>query len=181
MAEDIREVLGRYVPEAVLDEALDAVKSTEIAPKWFQDEVAKIGADAKEAKQLRAELESIKSAPKRKEALARVGIDYDAVPKYGQKALDELPVEDLDDLDKVAQYVQEQGFEANLQTEEAPKEQSGAEQIVNFTSSVGPGGPVKGKLTPADFASWDHAKQRDFIENKPREYEAIKRGEEVPS
>lgn len=142
MAEDIREVLSRYVPASVLDEAVDAVKETEIAPEWYRNDIAKVGAEAKEAQQLRAKLESIESAPKRKEALSRVGIDYDAVPKYGQKALDGIPAKDLEDLEKVAQYVQEQGFEANLQAEQKPREKSGAEDITDFMTNVGSGTPT---------------------------------------
>ena len=143
MATDIKEVLSRFVPAKDLEEAVEAIRDTDIAPEWFRQEAAKLGADAKEAAALRARLESIESAPKRKEALKRVGIDYDAVPKYGQKALDDLPVEDLEDLTKVAQYVQEQGFEANLQTEDEARDKSGAESITDFTSSAGEGTPVR--------------------------------------
>ena len=141
MAQDIREVLGKYVPAAVLDQAVEEVTGTDIAPDWFRQQAAELGGAAKERDELKSRLESIESAPKRKEALARVGIDYDAVPKYGQKALDALPASDLDDLEKVASYVQEQGFEANL-TEQA-QNLTNAERISEATVDMGSGTPAR--------------------------------------
>lgn len=142
MAEDIRTVLSKYVPSAVLDQAVEEVSGTDIAPEWFRQEVAKLGGAAKERDELKARLESIESAPKRKEALRRVGIDYDQVPKYGQKALDEIPTDDLDDLEKVAKFVSEQGFEAKVTPDESSQGGSGAEQITDFLTNQGTGSPA---------------------------------------
>ena len=142
MAADLREVLGKYVPQAVLDQALEEIKDTEVSPEWYRAEAAKLGAAAKRAEEAEARLASIESGPKRREALQRVGIDYDAVPKYGQKALDQLPVDALDDIEQVAQYVQEQGFEATIQPTEQTGEKSGAEQMTDFLTSAGQGAPA---------------------------------------
>lgn len=152
MAEDLREVLGRFVPQAVLDDAVEALKETDIAPEWWRSEMAKVAPDAKEAKELRAELESIRSAPKRKEALKRVGVDYDAVPLYGQKTLDALPADKLDDLDFVAQFVKEEGFEATLSPEQEVQERSGAEEMTHQQTSMGNGQPVRTGQQAADEA-----------------------------
>lgn len=141
MAEDIRSVLSKYVGPEVLDRVVDEVTSTEIAPDWFRKQAAELGGAAKERDDLKARLESIESAPKRKEALKRVGIDYDAVPKYGQKALDEIPAEDLDNLEKVAQYVQEQGFDAKVQAEQEGGEKPGSQQVTEFLTNQGAGTP----------------------------------------
>lgn len=96
----------------------------------------------------------VETAPKRKEALQRVGIDYDALPKYGQKALDAIPTEDLDNLEKVAGFVSELGFEANLTTEQQAQVQTGAEQITQATVALGTGGSV---------ATSKDAKQQAFL------------------
>lgn len=149
MAEDIREVLGRYVPASVLDEAVDAVKETEIAPEWFRSEAAKLGADAKEAQQLRSELESIRSEPQRVEAYKRVGLlpqdatDASALKPYQKDWLDRnIPLDDLGDLEKVASKVQEGGFDVSLSEQQQPRDKSGAEQITDFMTSTGSGTPT---------------------------------------
>lgn len=139
MADGLRQVLAKY---GLNEDAMAEIEEA-ATPDTFRSQLAELGAKAKRADELESRLSSIESAPKRKEALARVGIDYDAVPKYGQKALDALPVEHLEDLNKVAQYVSEQGFEANLQTDEAPREVSGAEAITNFMTQAGTGAPVR--------------------------------------
>lgn len=80
------------------------------------------------------------SLPKRKEALKRVGVDYDAEKPYGQKTLDSIPADKLDDLDFVASFVKEEGFEASIEAEGRTTEPSGAEVITDFatTASTGP-------------------------------------------
>lgn len=142
MADGLREALSKFVPESVLDQAVDAVKTTEVAPEWYRKDIAEVGAKAKKADELEARLNSIESAPKRKEALKRVGIDYDAVPKYGQEALDSLPADKLDDLDYVAKYVNEKGFEADL-SQQQPQPTSEAERITQATVDLGTGAPVR--------------------------------------
>lgn len=161
MATDLKEVLGKYVPAAVLDEAVEEVSQTDIAPDWYRKQAAEMGGAAKERDDLRSRLESIESAPRRKEALKRVGIDYDAVPKYGQKALDGLPADDLDNLEKVAQFVQEQGFEANLTNEQTPP-QSGAERITAATIEMGNGTPTTETYEEA-VAKADSEKDLDAV------------------
>ena len=141
MAKDLKEVLAQYVPASVLDEAVQAVSDTEIAPDWFRQEAAKLGADAKEAAELRTKLESIELAPKRKEALGRVGIQYDDQPKFAQRFLDSIDAKTLDDLDKLAETVKNEGFDARLQPEHQG-DPNQVEQIVNFTSET-QGAPLK--------------------------------------
>ena len=95
----------------------------------------------------------VETAPKRKEALKRVGIDYDAQPKYGQKTLDALPADKLDDLDFVAKYVTDEGFAATLQPEQQTGEKSGAEAITDTLTQFGSGQPVRvgAEAAEADF------------------------------
>lgn len=143
MADGLKEVLAKYVPESVLDDAVEAVKTTEVAPEWYRNDIAKIGGEVKEGREAKARLQAIESAPKRKEALQRVGIDYDAVPKYGQKALDAIPVEDLEDLEKVAKFVQAEGFDAKYDPEGAG-EVSNSEQVSEFSATAGTGAPPSG-------------------------------------
>lgn len=131
MADGLRAVLAKY---GLNEEAISEIEEA-ATPDTFRSQLAELGAKAKRTDELESRLASIESAPKRREALARVGIDYDAVPKYGQKALDALPTEDLEDLAKVAKYVQEQGFEANIQPE-PEGERSGAEQISEFMAAA---------------------------------------------
>lgn len=140
---DIKEVLSQYVPASVLDQAVEEVTGTEIAPDWFRQQAAELGGAAKERDELKARLESIESAPKRKEALKRVGIDYDAQPRYGQKTLDAIPADKLDDLDFIANFVKEEGFPATVQPQQQQGDRSGAEQIVAFTTDAGTGAPLQ--------------------------------------
>lgn len=172
------ERLDQLLNDGVLtQEQYDELADLSIA----KDAIKEFNKVKSERDQFASKLEQFETAPKRKEALKRVGIDYDALPKYGQKALDGIPAEDLDNLEKVAEFVQNEGFEANLQTEqEDTGEQSGAEQIVAFDSSMGSGTPAKGKVTPDVYASWSPEKRRDFQQKNPEATEALKRGEEAP-
>lgn len=144
MGTDLREFLSKHgLRDDVIEEAVEMA-----APEFYRSEIAKVGAKAKKADELENELTSIRSAPKRKEALKRVGIDYDAVPKYGQDTLDSLPHDKLDDLDFVADFVKQKGFEAKVQSEEQTRERTGAEQVAEFASTAGQGPPPE----PAGYA-----------------------------
>lgn len=180
MATDLKEVLSKYVPEHVLDDVAAEVQEA-ATPDSFRKELGELGAKAKEADALRDELESIKSAPKRKEALKRVGVEYDKQPKYGQKTLDAIPHDKLDDLQYVANFVKEEGFEATLQTEEKPGEKSGAERITDFTTSAGNGAPVQTSDEAKEQAFYaDVEKVPDGDKNAMREV-LIKHGRFDPS
>lgn len=118
--------------------------------------------------------------PKRKEALRLVGVNYDAEPQYGQETLDSIPDDKLDNTEWLAEFVKSKGFRASLQSEEEPREKSGAEKITDFLTNAGPGAPVKaGVVTPATFASWDMGKRRDFMKKHPQAFDALSRGEEA--
>jgi vacuolar-type H+-ATPase subunit I/STV1 len=148
MATDLREVLAKY---GLNEDAMAEIEEA-ATPDTFRSQLAELGAKAKRADELESRLSSIESAPKRKEALKRVGVDYDAQPKYGRKTLDAIPADRLDDLDFVANYVKEEGFEATLAPEQQTGERSGAEQIVDFTSNAGTGAPVRTGQQAADEA-----------------------------
>lgn len=166
MADGLQEVLSKYVPASVLEEAVEAVKTTEIAPEWYRNDIAKVGAEAKEGRDAKARLASIESAPKRKEALKRVGVDYDAEKKYGQEKLDSLPADKLDDLDFVAQFVKEAGFDAKLPSEEGTPAASGAEEVVNFTQGAVGGQPPQQSSYEADMAAATTPEQVDDVYRK---------------
>jgi predicted nucleic acid-binding Zn-ribbon protein len=134
MADGLKEALSKFVPASVLDEAVEAIKETEVSPEWYRSDIAKVGARAKQADEFEARLNSIESAPKRKEALKRVGIDYDAQPKYAQKVLDSYSGE-LDKLEDLASFVKDEGFEANLSTDETT-DKSAAAQITDAMTSL---------------------------------------------
>lgn len=153
MADQLQEVLSKYVPAGVLEAVAEEVREA-ATPDSFRKELGELGAKAKEADSLRSELESIKSAPKRKEALQRVGINYDAEKKYGQEILDSIPHDKLDDLDFVAQFVQEKGFDADL-SQVTPQPQSEAERITQATVDLGTG-------TPANVSK--DARQQEFLD-----------------
>lgn len=64
-------------------------------------------------------LTRIEKAPVLKEALAQLNIDYDAQPKYAQKALDSFSWEgDKPDAEELAKFVSDEGFEVSLSQEE---------------------------------------------------------------
>lgn len=69
--------------------------------------------------------------PKLKESLGKVGINYDDQPKYAKEALDRIPADKLDDLEHVATYVQEQGFQATPAQKQEGGARPAAEAIVN--------------------------------------------------
>lgn len=165
---DLREVLSKFVPESVLDQAVDELKDTEIAPEWFRQEAAKVGADAKEAKTLRAELESIKAEPKKVEAYKRVGLlpqdakDLTGLKPYARDWLDRnIALEDLDNLEKVANKVQEGGFEVDL-SQVQPQPQSGAERITQATVEMGTGTPTQESYEEA-VAKADSPEELDAV------------------
>lgn len=124
------------------DEVLTQEQHDELADLSAAKEAIKEFNEVKrERDELAAFKQQVETSPKRKEALKRVGVDYDAVPKYGQKALDAIPSEDLDDLEKLAGHVQAEGFEATIQAEEEGAK-SGAEVITDFATST-TGTPVR--------------------------------------
>lgn len=142
MATDLKDVLAQYVPAKDLDEAVEALRDTEIAPEWFRAEAAKLGADAKEAQGLRARLESIESAPKRAEAYARVGLKGD-LPKFASDWLDQnIPVDKLDDLVFIASKVKEGGFEVDLAEAQGTEQQPPAAQITDAIGKLSGGRPT---------------------------------------
>lgn len=137
MAEELKDVLAQFVPQKDLDEAIEALKDTDISPEWFRAEAAKLGADAKEAQELRARLAAIESAPKRKEALSKVGVDLDAVPKYGQDWLEQnIPADKLEDQEFIAAKVSEGGFQPTKPAEQK-REPQAVDQINAFLQSAG--------------------------------------------
>lgn len=162
MADGLREVLAKYG----LSEDAQAEIEEAATPDTFRSQLAELGAKAKKADELEARLASIESAPKRKEALKRVGIDYDAQPKYGQKTLDAIPHDKLDDLDFIANYVKEEGFEATLQPDEETPDRSGADQITDALTEMGTGAPVRPASQQADD---DFYRDLDAIPDGDRE------------
>ena len=84
----------------------------------------------------------LETQPKRKETLKGVGIDYDSLPQYGKEVLDQIPADKLDDTEFVASFVQSKGFEAQVQ-QQTQTPQSGADQIVAFSTSQGSGTQVQ--------------------------------------
>lgn len=153
--------MAKYIER--LEELRDAGKLTD---EEFAD-LADLSAakDAiKEFNQIKSERDdlasfkqNVETAPKRKEALKRAGIDYDALPKYGQKALDGIPAEDLDDLEKVSKFVKDEGFEASIKTPD-PGEQSGADTITAALTDMGSGTPVRTDAQAEYEAARDAAK-----------------------
>ena len=78
-----------------------------------------------------SKLTKIEKAPVLKKSLEQLGVDYDAQPRFGKKALEAFEWEgDEPDLEQLASYLTEEGFEV-AQTQAEAQEQTGAEKIVN--------------------------------------------------
>lgn len=78
--------------------------------------------------------------PKRKDALKKAGVDYDAQKPFGKEVLDAIPADKLEDAEFVAEFVQAKGFEATVAQEEQGAK-PGAQQIVEGTTGAGVGAP----------------------------------------
>lgn len=151
MANELREYLDKL---GLKEEAID--KAVELAtPENTRKDLGELGGKVKTLEAELAELRPLKEAPKRMEALKRVGIDYEAQPGYGKKALDSIPFDKLDDLDFVAQFVKDEGFEASLSPEQIAEGQTGAERITEATVGLGQGGPVQTTKSAKDQAFFD--------------------------
>lgn len=143
MATDIREVLSKYVPQSVLDEALEEIKTTEIAPEWYRNDIAKVGAEAKEAQQLRARLASIEKAPKREALAKRFGVDMSSLKRAERHALEQFDWEgDEPSEEAFAQHLSEweiptQG-QPQGQSSEAPNAAGVVEAAQRFGSTPAP-------------------------------------------
>lgn len=137
MANELRDYLDSL---GLKEEAID--KAVELAvPDSFRSDLAALGGKNKALEAELADLRPLKDAPKRIEALKRVGVDYDSQPRSVKKTFDAIPADKLDDLEYVANVVNEEGIAANLTAEQqqVATEQSGAERITNFATSVGDG------------------------------------------
>ena len=97
---------------------------------------------------LQGRVERFETAPKRKEALKRVGIDYDAQPKFAQRFLDGIDAETLDDLEQLAKVVNDEGFEAKVEQASGGDEPAAA-QIVSQGVEAAPSTPTSS--TDSDF------------------------------
>lgn len=132
MADGLREVLGKY---GLSDDAMAEIEEA-ATPDTFRSQLAELGAKAKKADDLEAELTSIKSAPKRQEAYQRVGLKTD-LPKYARDWLDQnIPLDKLDDLEFIASKVKEGGYEVDL-SQQQPGEKSPAERINEGIAGMG--------------------------------------------
>lgn len=179
--------MARYV------ERMDELLANGTITQETYDELVDLNA-AKEAirefetvKRERDELAQFKTeveiAPKRAEAVKNAGVDFESLPAYGQDYLKRnIPADKLEDGDFVASVIQQGGFQAQVHENQEQSAQSGADQIVEFsTSPLGSlAEPLKaGKVTATDFAGWDTAKQREFMKKHPHAYDALTRGQEA--
>ena len=137
---DPKEALERL--KEIEEVPADVVKALEASPlrKQLTEWETRWRDEAEPALDYKAKHESL---PKRKEALKRVGVDYDAEKPYGRKTLDSIPADKLDDLEFVANFVKEEGFEASLKSEGDEGEKSGAAEITDFLSAQGDGTPPR--------------------------------------
>lgn len=119
--------------------------------------------------------------PKRKAALEPFDIDYEKSPKYLKTVFNAMDPKKLDDQEYVSQYLRDNDVEVNLrgEQEQGEEEPQGGRRMVEHALAAPLTGARTGPLTPKDFATWDYARQKDFIRKHPREYEALTRGEAV--
>lgn len=124
-------------------------------------------------------LQRYETAPKRKEALHRVGVDYESQPLYGREVLDSIPIDKLDDLEYVSQFVRDKGFEATAPIEQE-QEQPPAAGVVEHATSAPTTQTGSLTLKPEDTEEWTTERLlrlRDKV--GPDKWEALKRGEEI--
>lgn len=139
MANELRTYLDSL---GLKEEAIE--KAVELAvPDSFRKDLAEMGGRIKEYETELSDLRPLKDAPKRKEALKRVGVDYDAQPKSVRRTFDAIPSDKLDDLNHVAQVVQEEGIQADLSAVQEAQSQTAAEQISEATMGLGNGTPSR--------------------------------------
>lgn len=132
MATDLREVLGKYVPQAVLEQALEEIKDTDAAPEWFRTEAAKLGSAAKERDELRARLESIEKGPRREALAAKFGVDVTSLKKAERHALEQFDWEgDEPSEEAFAQHLSEWEIPASGKPDQPTISEPNAARIVD--------------------------------------------------
>ena len=165
---DLREVLGKYVPQHVLDSVVEEVQEA-ATPETFRKQLGELGAKAKRADELEAELNNIKAGPQRDEAYSRVGLPTD-LPKYARDWLDSnVPIDKLGDLDFVASKVQEGGFQVDLSQVQA-QPRTNAEQISAATVEMGTGRPARVPGEQAYEAAVAAAKSPEELDQVYRDF-----------
>lgn len=177
MASRYDEVLDRWVNEhGVPDEEAQMFRSNKL-----REELEQARKDAAEGKNAKAELEKLRKQPKVESALAEFGVDMQSLNARDRAIVSEKfpEFEDAPDKEKVAEFLQTWGFDANVSQEEQTQEKPQAQRITEFALSAPLSGKAAGPTTPKDFASWDPARQRQFIRSNPQAYEQLKRGEAV--
>lgn len=147
MATEFEQALERMeaadVPQNVIDDVKGAYEK-DLDASSLRRKVGELEARWKnEAEPAIQKATYYETQPKRIEALKGIGVDYAAMPKYGQEVLDSLPADKLDDKEFVANFVQSKGFEITPQQAQ-PGDQSGAAQVVSQAVSGGQAG------TPVD-------------------------------
>lgn len=177
MASRYDEVLDRWINEhGVPDEEAQMFRSNKL-----REELEQAKAEAAEGRQAQAELEKVRKQPKVAAALSEFGVDMQSLNARDRAIVDEKfpEFEDAPDKEKVAEFLQTWGFDANQNQQTNQEAKPPAQKIVEHALAAPLSHKRSGPTTPSDFASWDHAKQRDFIRKHPQEYEALKRGEAV--
>lgn len=100
-----------------------------------------------------SEVTTLKKAPTKKAAFKALGVDYDSLPKYGQRAIDAFDWEgDEPDLTKVAEFAADMGFDVS---QPEPVQQPAAAQFARQASA--PAGVPQSKSIDDQIAEFQAA------------------------
>jgi hypothetical protein len=163
MAKDLREVLSKYVPQAVLDSVVDEVAEVD-GPEWYRAEAAKLGAKAKRADELEAQLGSITKAPKREALAQKLGVDVNNLKKAERHALDQFTWDgDEPSEDDFAKHLAEWEIPTSNEPQAQQGQEPAAARIAEHAVSAGQGRP------PAQTSDDDFYRDLDSVEDGDRE------------
>lgn len=177
---DLQEELeGANVPAATIEKVLGTFRSeidSSSLRKKLEDEIAWRRETGEPAVQRVQHLDTV---PARTAAVKEFGVDYPSSPQWLKDIIDGIPADKLEDGDHILEVFRAKGVEVTA-PQPTPEELPKAHKVVQQGIAAPLGGSsAVNQIAPADFASWDMAKQRKFIQDHPEAYDALKRGEVV--
>ena len=135
-----------------------------------------------EVAQLKAENESLKSAPKRQKAFEDYGVDLENLTKAERKVIEEYDGELTEEaIGDLVEEFELPTTEGNASEGEKGSETPAAEKVAQAARKSGErskGGKAP-QITPDDAADWSTDKAMLFQQEHPDEWEALKRGESI--
>ena len=133
---ELREVLRKYVPESVLDAVTEEVADA-ATPETFRKQLGELGAKAKRADELEAQLSSINRAPKREALAEKFGVDLKHLSKAERHALEQFTWEgDEPSEEDFAAHISEWEIPTGQQQAQPTGQQPAAGTIVDAATSI---------------------------------------------